>query len=422
MHHFAYQNGVLHAEGVSLDTIASQVGTPFYCYSSATLARHYSVFAKAFAGADALICYSVKANSNLAVLRTLQQLGSGMDVVSQGELLRARAAGVPPEAIVFSGVGKTRKEMAHALAEGIYAFNVESEAELAALNDVALQGGYRARISFRINPDIDPGTHKKISTGKAEDKFGVPFARARGLYRHAGKLPGINACGIHMHIGSQITDLKPFRDAFALLRELAGQLKEDGCDLEFINFGGGLGVPYRGTGDVPPHPDEYAGIVLAAAKDLHVKLLFEPGRMIAANAGILVTRVLYTKTGTDKTFTIVDAGMNDLIRPTLYEAWHDIMAVQEARQALAGQTTDVVGPVCETGDYFALDRELPPFSKGDLMAVMTAGAYGAVQSSSYNTRPLIPEVLVRGGDYAVIRPRPSYDEMLGQDRIPDWLT
>jgi diaminopimelate decarboxylase len=421
MHHFAYQNGVLHAEGVSLDTIASQVGTPFYCYSSETLTRHYAVFEKAFAGADALICYSVKANSNLAVLRTLQKLGSGMDVVSQGELRRALAAGVPSEAIVFSGVGKTREEMVYALSEGIYAFNVESEAELAALNDVAVQGGHVARISFRINPDIDPGTHKKISTGKAEDKFGVPFARARGLYRHAGNLPGINACGIHMHIGSQITNLKPFRDAFALLRELAGHLKEDGCDLEFINFGGGLGVPYRGSNEVPPHPDEYAGIVLAAAKDLNVKLLFEPGRVIAANAGILVTRVLYTKTGTDKCFTIVDAGMNDLIRPTLYEAWHDIFPVQEARQTLSELITDVVGPVCETGDYLALDRKLPPFSKGDLMAVMTAGAYGAVQSSSYNTRPLIPEVMVRGGDYSVIRPRPSYDEMLGQDRIPDWL-
>ena len=421
MHHFAYQNGVLHVEAVNLDTIASEVGTPFYCYSSATLTRHYNVFAKAFAGADTLICYSVKANSNLAVLRTLGQLGSGMDVVSQGELRRARAAGVPPEAIVFSGVGKTREEMAYALSEGIYAFNVESEAELAALNDVAAQGGHKARISFRINPDIDPGTHKKISTGKAEDKFGVPFARARGLYRHAGKLPGINACGIHMHIGSQITDLKPFEDAFALLRELAGQLREDGCDLEFVNFGGGLGVPYRGTNDVPPHPDEYAKIVLSAAQDLNVKLLFEPGRVIAANAGILVTRVLYTKSGADKTFTIVDAGMNDLIRPTLYEAWHDILAVQEARQALAGQTTDVVGPVCETGDYFALDRQLPPFSKGDLMAVMTAGAYGAVQSSNYNTRPLIPEILVKGDAYAVIRPRPSYEEMLRQDRIPDWL-
>jgi diaminopimelate decarboxylase len=344
-----------------------------------------------------------------------------MDVVSEGELRRARAAGVPPERIVFSGVGKTREEMAYALEQNIYAFNVESEAELAALNEVALQGGHQPRISLRVNPDIDPKTHKKISTGKAEDKFGVPFERARALYQHAAGLPGIKACGIHMHIGSQITNLKPFEDAFALLRTLAGQLKQDGCDLEFINFGGGLGVPYQSNNDVPPHPDEYAGIVLAAAKDLNVKMLFEPGRMIAANAGILVTRVIYTKTGAAKTFIVVDAGMNDLIRPTLYEAWHDILPVPERLRDAPAHTTDVVGPVCETGDYLALSRDLPEFSSGDLMAVMTAGAYGAVQSSTYNTRPLIPEVLVRGAEYAVIRPRPSYDEMLGRDRIPEWL-
>jgi diaminopimelate decarboxylase len=421
MHHFVYRGGVLHAEDVSLDAIASEVGTPFYCYSSATLERHYKVFADAFSGADALVCYSIKANSNLAVLKTLGNLGSGMDVVSEGELRRARAAGVPPEKIVFSGVGKTRDEMAYALGEGIYGFNVESEAELAALSEVAVQAGTTARVAFRINPDIDPKTHKKISTGKAEDKFGVPYDRARSLYKEAAELPGINPCGIHMHIGSQITDLKPFQDAFALLRELAEQLKDDGCDLEFINFGGGLGVPYRGNNDVPPHPDEYAAIVKTAAEDLNVKLLFEPGRMIAANAGILVTRVLYTKTGASKSFTIVDAGMNDLIRPTLYEAWHSIMPVDERVNEASEQLTDVVGPVCETGDYLALDRKLPEYSSGDLMAVLTAGAYGAVQSSTYNTRPLIPEVLVNGGDYAVIRPRPTYEDMLGRDKLPDWL-
>lgn len=421
MHHFVYRGGVLHAEDVSLDAIASEVGTPFYCYSSATLERHYKVFADAFSGADALVCYSIKANSNLAVLKTLGKLGSGMDVVSEGELRRARAAGVAPEKVVFSGVGKTRNEMAYALDEGIYGFNVESEAELAALSEVAEQMGSTARVAFRINPDIDPKTHKKISTGKAEDKFGVPYDRARSLYREAAGLPGINPCGIHMHIGSQITDLKPFQDAFALLRELAEQLKNDGCDLEFINFGGGLGVPYRGNNDVPPHPDEYAAIVMAAAKDLNVKLLFEPGRMIAANAGILVTRVLYTKTGAAKSFTIVDAGMNDLIRPTLYEAWHSIMPVDERVNEAPEQLTDVVGPVCETGDYLALDRKLPEFSSGDLMAVLTAGAYGAVQSSTYNTRPLIPEVLVNGSDYAVIRPRPTYEDMLDRDKLPNWL-
>jgi diaminopimelate decarboxylase len=421
MHHFAYKGGVLHAEDVSLDAIASEVGTPFYCYSTATLTRHYKVFSDAFSGADALVCYSIKANSNLGVLKTLGNLGSGMDVVSEGELRRARAAGVPPEKIVFSGVGKTRAEMAYALNEGIYAFNVESEAELAALNEVATQAGTVARVAFRVNPDIDPKTHKKISTGKAEDKFGVPYARARALYGQAGELPGIDPCGIHMHIGSQITDLKPFADAFALLRGLAGQLKEDGLNLEFINFGGGLGVPYKANDPFPPHPDDYAKTVLDAAQDLGVKLLFEPGRMIAANAGILVTKVLYTKTGATKSFTVVDAGMNDLIRPTLYEAWHDIIPVDEALRDAPGQIMDIVGPVCETGDYLALDRELPEYSAGDLMAVLTAGAYGAVQSSSYNTRQLIPEVLVNGAQYALIRPRPTFDDMLGQDKIPDWL-
>jgi diaminopimelate decarboxylase len=421
MHHFAYKGGVLHAEDVSLDALASEVGTPFYCYSTATLTRHYKVFSDAFSGADALVCYSIKANSNLGVLKTLGNLGSGMDVVSEGELRRARAAGVPPEKIVFSGVGKTRAEMAYALDEGIYAFNVESESELAVLNEVATQADTSARVAFRVNPDIDTKTHKKISTGKAEDKFGVPYERARGLYGQAVELPGIDPCGIHMHIGSQITDLKPFGDAFALLRDLAGQLKEDGLTLEFINFGGGLGVPYKADDPLPPHPDEYAKTVLDAARDLDVKLLFEPGRMIAANAGILVTRVLYTKTGAAKSFTVVDAGMNDLIRPTLYEAWHDIIPVDEALRDAPAQTTDIVGPVCETGDYLALDRKLPEYSAGDLMAVLTAGAYGAVQSSTYNTRLLIPEVLVKGNQYALIRPRPTFDDMLGRDKIPDWL-
>jgi diaminopimelate decarboxylase len=421
MHHFAYKDGVLHAEDVSLDAIESEVGTPFYCYSTATLMRHYNVFAGAFSGTDALVCYSIKANSNIAVLKTLGALGSGMDVVSEGELRRARAAGVAPDRIVFSGVGKTRVEMAYALDEGIYAFNVESEAELLALNDVATKKGVKARIAFRVNPDIDPKTHRKISTGRAEDKFGVPYDRARSLYSEAAALEGISPTGIHMHIGSQITDLKPFGDAFGLLHELAGQLKEDGITLEFINFGGGLGVPYKDDDPVPPHPDDYANTVRGAARDLNVKLLFEPGRMIAANAGILLSRVLYVKDGAKTTFTIVDAAMNDLVRPTLYEAWHEIWPVNESLKGEALRTTDVVGPVCETGDYLALGRSLPPFAQGDLMAVMTAGAYGAVQSSSYNTRLLIPEVMVNGGEYAVIRRRPTYDELLGLDNIPDWF-
>ncbi|MEM8743948.1 MAG: diaminopimelate decarboxylase, partial [Pseudomonadota bacterium] len=405
----------------SLDALASEVGTPFYCYSTATLERHYRVFSEAFAGSDALVCYSIKANSNIAVLRTLGELGSGMDVVSEGELRRAQAAGVPADRIVFSGVGKTREEMAFALNAGIYAFNVESEPELAALSEVAAGLGATARVAIRVNPDIDPKTHRKISTGKAEDKFGVPYIRARALYGEASQMEGIQPCGIHMHIGSQITDLKPFSDAFALLRDLAGQLGEDGIGLEFINFGGGLGVPYRGTNDVPPHPDEYAAVVLGAAKDLDCKLVFEPGRMIAANAGILVSRVLYVKDGADKSFTIVDAGMNDLIRPTLYDAYHDIWPVAEALREAPPQATDVVGPVCETGDYLALDRKLPPFSPGDLMTIMTAGAYGAVQSSTYNTRLLVPEVLVKGGDYQVVRARPAYEDLIGREKLPDWF-
>lgn len=421
MHHFAYRGGVLHAEEVSLDEIASEAGTPFYCYSSATLERHYRVFEQAFAGADVLVCYSIKANSNIAVLRTLGKLGSGMDVVSEGELRRALAAGVPSDRIVFSGVGKTREEMAFALREGIYAFNVESEPELAALSEIASGLGVDARVAVRVNPDIDPKTHRKISTGKAEDKFGVPYGRARALYNEAAGLEGISPCGIHMHIGSQITDLKPFDDAFTLLRALAGELREDGIDLEFINFGGGLGVPYRPTDPDPPHPDAYAKIVLSAANDLGCRLVFEPGRMIAANAGILVTRVLYVKQGADKTFTIVDAAMNDLIRPTLYEAYHDVWPVTEALRSEPGRTSDVVGPVCETGDYLALDRDLPPFSENDLMAIMTAGAYGAVQSSTYNTRLLVPEILVKGSDFAVVRPRPDFDDLIAREKLPDWL-
>ncbi len=422
MHHFTYKSGVLHAEDVSLADLASEVGTPFYCYSTATLARHYQVFDQAFAGSDTLICYSIKANSNLGVLKTLARLGAGMDVVSEGELRRAQAIGVPGERIVFSGVGKTRPEMAHALEAGIYAFNVESEPELLALSETATSLGRTARIAFRVNPDVDPKTHHKIATGKAENKFGVPWARARDLYREAAALPGIAPVGIHMHIGSQITDLAPFAQAFALLRQLADQLKEDGLAIEFINFGGGLGIPYRGEEDVPPHPDAYAKTVRAAAADMNVRLLFEPGRMIAGNAGILVARVLYVKRGADKVFTILDAGMNDLIRPTLYDAFHDIWPVDAARRAGPAVVTDVVGPVCETGDFFAHARALPELKEGDLVAIMTAGAYGAVQSSTYNSRLLVPEVLVDGPRWAVTRPRPGYDAMLAAERLPGWLT
>ena len=421
MHHFHYNDGVLHAEDVSLARIADDVGTPFYCYSTATLERHYNVLSQAFRDQKALICFAVKANSNQAVLATMARLGAGMDVVSEGELRRARAAGVPASKIIFAGVGKTRGEMAYALEEGILGFNVESEPELLALSEVATAIGKTAAIAIRVNPDVDAKTHAKISTGKAENKFGVPFEDARELYARAAKLKGIKISGIHMHIGSQITDLAPFRDAFALLRELALDLKADGIQLEHLDIGGGLGVPYRGANEVPPTPDEYAAVVKTALGDLGLKIVLEPGRMIVGNAGVLVTRVTYVKEGQDRTFTIVDAAMNDLIRPTLYEAYHEIWPVKEQRKEMARVQQDIVGPVCETGDFLAEDRALPPAEPGDLLAVMTAGAYGAVMSSTYNTRLLIPEVLVSGDRYAVVRPRPSYDDLIGADKLPPWI-
>jgi diaminopimelate decarboxylase len=421
MHHFAYRAGVLHAEDVNLSDLASAVGTPFYCYSTATLERHYRVFAEAFAGTDSAVCYSIKANSNLGVLATLAKLGAGMDVVSEGELRRALAVNVAPPKIVFSGVGKTREEMAFALEKGIFAFNVESEPELRLLSEVAASKGMRARVAFRVNPDVDAKTHHKIATGKAENKFGVPFARAVPLYRLASELPGLDATGVHMHIGSQITDLDPFKNAFALLAELVGTLRTEGFTIEFANLGGGLGVPYRGDEDAPPLPTDYASLVKDAVGGLGLKLLFEPGRMIAANAGILVSRVLYVKQENAKTFTVVDAAMNDLVRPTLYEAYHEIWPVNEPAQKGPTKVTDVVGPVCETGDYLALGRALPELQPGDLIAVMTAGAYGAVLASEYNSRLLVPEVLVHGNRSAVTRPRPTYDDMLAAERLPDWV-
>jgi diaminopimelate decarboxylase len=422
MHHYCYRNGVLHAEDVSLVRLAEEVGTPFYCYASATLERHYRVLTDAFRGCDHLICYSVKVNSNQAVLKTLARLGAGMDVVSEGELRRARAAGVPADRIIFAGVGKTRDEMSYAVTEGILGLNVESESELEMLSEVAARLKKIARVSIRVNPDVDAKTHAKISTGKSENKFGVPFLEAPRLYAQAARLPGLKVAGIHMHIGSQITDLTPFRDAFRLMRELVVELRREGHEIEHLDMGGGLGVPYRGTNDAPPHPDEYAAVVKAAVGDLGLRLIFEPGRMIAGNAGVLVTRVLHMKRGADKTFTIVDAAMNDLIRPTLYEAHHEIWPVREPKKGLPLIEQDVVGPVCETGDYLALNRKLPPLASGDLVAIMTAGAYGAVMSSTYNSRRLVPEVLVRDAEYAVVRPRPSYEELIGLDRLPDWLS
>jgi len=426
MHHFTYRQGVgggsiLHAEDLSLADLADSVGTPFYCYSTATLERHYRVFADAFEGLDAEVCYSVKANSNLAVLATLARFGAGMDVVSEGELRRVLAAGVLPEKIAFSGVGKTADEMAFALEEGIFAFNVESEPELRTLSETASSLGLSARIALRVNPDIDAKTHHKISTGKAENKFGIPYGEALALYRLAAALPGVDPHGVHMHIGSQITDLAPFRNAFALLKDLVNELRANSFAIDFVNLGGGLGVPYRSDEPAPPPPAEYGKLVRETVGDLGCKLLFEPGRLIAANAGILVARVLYVKRGEPKTFTIVDAAMNDLIRPTLYEAYHEIWPVAEPAPGAATMTSDVVGPVCETGDYLALDRALPELRSGDLIAVMTAGAYGAVLASQYNSRLLVPEVLVAGDRYAVTRPRPHYGDMLAAERLPDWL-
>ena len=421
MHHFGYRGGVLHAEDVSLADIARAVGTPFYCYSTATLERHYRVLQQAFAGLDTLICYAIKANSNQAVIATLARLGAGMDVVSEGELRRARAAGVPADRIIFAGVGKTREEMAYALGEGIHGFNVESEPELDALSEIAAALGQTARIALRINPDVDAKTHAKISTGKAENKFGIPYGDAPRLYAKAAKLPGIRVAGVHMHIGSQITDLKPFRDAFMLMRELVGELRRAGHAIEHLDMGGGLGVPYHSGNDIPPSPQAYAEVVRETVGDLGLKIALEPGRMIVANAGVLVARVIYAKRGSDKTFTIVDAAMNDLIRPTLYEAEHEIWPVSEDAGRTAPIVQDVVGPVCETGDYLALNRKLPPFASDDLMAFMTAGAYGAAMSSTYNSRLLVPEVLVKGGDYAVVRPRPSYDDLIALDQMPEWL-
>jgi diaminopimelate decarboxylase len=421
MHHFDYRDGVLHAEAVALDRLADEVGTPFYCYSTATLTRHYQVFAGAFTDVDALVCYAMKANSNQAVIKTLTKLGAGADVVSGGELKRARAAGVPPEKIMFSGVGKTADELALAVDEGILCVNVESEPELALLSQIAAGKGRSAHISVRVNPDIDAKTHHKIATGKAENKFGIPISRAREVYAHAAKLPGIQVSGVDMHIGSQITELDPFGNAFALLADFVRTLRADGHKMAHVDLGGGLGIPYRDDNEPPPHPEAYADVVKRATRDLNCKLIFEPGRLLVGNAGILVTRVLFVKYGEAKNFVVVDAGMNDLIRPTLYEAYHEIRPVQEPARAARRIRANVVGPVCESGDFLALDRDLAEPQPGALLAVMSAGAYGAVQAGTYNTRALVPEVLVNGADWALVRPRISAEQLIALDKLPNWL-
>ena len=421
MHHFTYRGGVLHAEAVDLNALADGLGTPFYCYSSATIERHYKVFAGAFADIDALVCYAIKANSNQAVIATLAKLGAGADVVSAGELVRAMKAGVAADKIMFSGIGKTARELALAVEHGVLCINVESEPELELLASIAAAKGRTADISIRVNPDIDPRTHAKIATGKAENKFGIPISRAREVYARAAKLKGVRVIGVDMHIGSQIIELDPFGDAFALLADFVGVLRADSHGISHIDLGGGLGIPYREDNEPPPDPDAYAAIVKRATRNLNCKLIFEPGRLIVGNAGILVTRVIYVKRGEAKTFVIVDAGMNDLVRPTLYEAHHDIRPVRESAPGARRIMADVVGPVCESGDYLALDRALVEPEPGDLLAVMTAGAYGAVQAGTYNSRPLIAEVLVRNDEWALVRPRVAAEELIALDRLPPWL-
>jgi diaminopimelate decarboxylase len=421
MNHFDYRNGVLHAEAVNLIELATAVGTPFYCYSTATLERHYQVFSQAFAGEKTLVCYAMKANSNQSVLRTLARLGAGADVVSGGELKRALAAGIPPDRILFSGIGKTETDLRAALAADILCINIESEPELELLSRLAAESGKTARISVRVNPDIDAGTHSKISTGRSENKFGIPLTRARAVYARAATLPGILVTGADMHIGSQITDLSRMETAFRILAEFVRTLRADGHVISHIDFGGGLGIPYYRDREAPPAPAAYAAMVKRVTHNLGCTLMFEPGRMIVGNAGILVARVIYVKRGDAKNFVIIDAAMNDLIRPTLYEAHHDILPVRQPAEGTGRIVADVVGPVCESGDYLALDRGMPEPRPGDLVAIMTAGAYGAVQSGTYNTRALIPEVLVKDDQYAVVRPRLEAEALIAMDRPAPWL-
>ncbi|HEY8440044.1 MAG TPA: diaminopimelate decarboxylase [Xanthobacteraceae bacterium] len=420
MHHFAYRDGVLHAEAVNIDTLAAAVGTPFYCYSTATLARHYKVFAGAFADVSALVCYAMKANSNQAVIRTLAKLGAGADVVSGGELKRAQAAGIAPDKIMFSGIGKTASELALAVDEGILCVNVESEPELELLSSIAASKGRTTPISVRVNPDIDAKTHHKIATGKAENKFGIPISRAREIYMRAAKLKGLKVVGVDMHIGSQITELDPFDNAFALLAEFVRVLRSDGHKIAHVDLGGGLGIPYRDDNEPPPHPEAYAQVVKRATRDLDCRLIFEPGRLLVGNAGILITRVLFVKHGEAKNFIVVDAGMNDLIRPTLYDAHHEIWPVTQSSSSRRFRA-DIVGPVCESGDFLAVSRDMVEPAGDALLAVMSAGAYGAVQAGTYNTRALVPEILVNGAQWAVVRPRLEVDQLIALDRMPDWL-
>jgi diaminopimelate decarboxylase len=419
MSHFPYVEGTLHAERVPLDRLAEEVGTPFYCYSTAALTDRFGSFLRAFDGARANICYSLKANSNQAVIATFVQLGAGADVVSEGELRRALAAGMPPERIVFAGVGKSERELAAGLEAQIQQFNVESLQELELLDRVAQAKGKRARVALRVNPDVDARTHKKIATGKAENKFGIDLGHVRDAYGTAAQMQGIEPVGLAVHIGSQILDLAPYRSAFTKIAALVGELRADGRRIESLDLGGGLGIAYRD--EHAPTIEDYVRVVQETVGNLGCRLFFEPGRWMVGHAGILVTRVLYLKRGVERSFVIVDAAMNDLIRPTLYDAYHAILPVAEPASDAAVSRFDVVGPVCETGDFFAHDRPLPPLAPGDLLAIASAGAYGAVMSSTYNSRPLVPEVMVSGENHAIVRPRPSYHDMISLDRLPEWM-
>ena len=421
MDHFLYRDGALYAEDVPLAEIAAAVGTPFYCYSAATLERHYRLFDEALEGTDHLVCYAIKAASNVAILKLLGDLGAGMDVVSGGEYMRARAAGVPGERIVFSGVGKTRDEMRLALEGGIRQFNVESEPEMEVLNAVALELGVVAPITVRVNPDVDARTHAKIATGKSENKFGIPISKARRVYAEAAAMKGLEVVGIDVHIGSQLTQLAPFREAYAKVAQLTEDLRADGHDIRRLDLGGGLGIPYTRSNEAPPLPHDYGAMIKETLGHLGCEIEIEPGRLVAGNAGIMVASVIYVKEGEGRDFLILDAAMNDLVRPAMYDAHHDIIPVIEPAPGGEPARYDIVGPVCETGDTFARGRDMTPLSAGDLVAFRSAGAYGAVMSSEYNSRPLIPEVLVRGDQFAVIRARPSLEEMLERDSIPVWL-
>ncbi len=421
MDHFRYREGLLHAEEVSIAEIAAAIGTPFYVYSTATLTRHFRLFEEALAGMPHLVCYAMKANSNQAVIKLLASLGAGMDVVSGGEYARARAAGVAGDRIVFSGVGKTRAEMRMVLQGGIRQVNVESEPELVALSEVAASLGLTVPITIRVNPDVDAKTHAKIATGKSENKFGIPIARARDVYAHAARLPGIDVVGIDVHIGSQLTDLAPYDAAFGMVAELTTALRADGHNIRRLDLGGGLGIPYKRSNDAPPLPLDYGDVIRRTVGHLGCEIEIEPGRLIAGNAGLLVAQVIYRKSGQGRDFLIVDAAMNDLIRPAMYEAHHDIVPVIEPAPGAELLPIDVVGPVCESGDTFATQRELPMVHDGELVAFRSAGAYGAVMASEYNSRPLIPEVMVNGDQFAVVRARPTYQDMIDRDTLPDWM-